>query len=82
MGTPIPFSLLRACMHERVSPNQAVQFCKDAEKFNLFFVEDPLSPEDIAYFKQIRDNCATPIAMGELFNSPHAVTLSRVPLQA
>jgi mannonate dehydratase len=58
-------------MHERVSPNQAVQFCKDAEKFNLFFVEDPLSPEDIAYFKQIRDNCATPIAMGELFNSPH-----------
>ncbi len=58
-------------VHERVSPNQAVQFCKDAEKFNLFFVEDPLSPEDIAYFKQIRENCATPIAMGELFNSPH-----------
>lgn len=58
-------------VHERVSPNQAVQFCKDAEKFNLFFVEDPLSPEDIAYFKQIRDNCSTPIAMGELFNSPH-----------
>src|SRR5882757_353814 len=58
-------------VHERVSPNQAVQFCKDVEKFNLFFMEDPLSPEDIAYFKQIRDNCATPIAMGELFNSPH-----------
>src|SRR5262252_9410057 len=31
----------------------------------------PLSPEDIAYFRQIRQNCATPIAMGELFNSPH-----------
>jgi len=58
-------------VHERVSPNQAVQFCKDVEKFKLFFVEDPLSPEDIAYFKQIRENCATPIAMGELFNSPH-----------
>jgi mannonate dehydratase len=58
-------------MHERVSPNQAVQFCKDAEKFKLFFIEDPLSPEDLGYFRQIRQNCATPIAMGELFNSPH-----------
>jgi mannonate dehydratase len=58
-------------VHERVSPNQAVQFAKDAEKFRLFFMEDPLSPEDIAYFRQIRQNCATPIAMGELFNSPH-----------
>ena len=58
-------------VHERVSPNQAVQFCKDAEKFKLFFVEDPLSPEDLGCFRQIRQNCATPIAMGELFNSPH-----------
>ena len=58
-------------VHERVSPNQGVQFCKDAEQFKLFFVEDPVSPEDIAYFRQIRQQCATPIAMGELFNSPH-----------
>jgi mannonate dehydratase len=57
--------------HERVSPNQAVQFCKDAEQFKLFFLEDPLSPEDIGYFRLIRQQCATPIAMGELFNSPH-----------
>jgi mannonate dehydratase len=58
-------------VHERVSPNQAVQFCKDAERFKLLFVEDPLSPEDLPYFRQIRQQCATPIAMGELFNSPH-----------
>jgi mannonate dehydratase len=58
-------------MHERLLPNQAVQFCKDAEKFKMFFLEDPLSPEDLGYFRQIRQNCATPIAMGELFNSPH-----------
>ena len=47
---------------------------KDVEKFKLFFMEDPLSPEDIAYFRQIRQQCATPIAMGELFNSPHEWT--------
>jgi mannonate dehydratase len=58
-------------VHERISPNQGVQLCKDLEKFKPFFVEDPLSPEDIAYFRQIRQQCATPIAMGELFNSPH-----------
>jgi mannonate dehydratase len=61
-------------MHERVTPRQAVQFCKDAEKFRMFFIEDPLSPEDLGYFRQIRQQCATPIAMGELFNSPHEWT--------
>lgn len=61
-------------MHERVSPIQAVRFCKDMEQFRPFFVEDPLSPEDIAYFRAIRQQCATPIAMGELFNSPHEWT--------
>ena len=58
-------------MHERLTPNEAVQFCKEAEPFHMFFLEDPLSPEDLGYFRQIRQNCATPIAMGELFNSPH-----------
>jgi mannonate dehydratase len=58
-------------VHERVTPHQAVQFAKACEKYNLFFLEDPLSPEDIDYFRQIRQQCSTPIAMGELFNSPH-----------
>lgn len=58
-------------VHERITPTQAVQMCKDVEKFKLFFFEDPLSPEDIAWFRLIRNSCTTPIAMGELFNSPH-----------
>jgi mannonate dehydratase len=61
-------------IHERFSPNQGVQFCKDVEQYRMFFVEDPVSPEDIAYFRQIRQQCSTPLAMGELFNSPHEWT--------
>jgi mannonate dehydratase len=61
-------------IHERLTPNEAVQLAKDAEKLKLFFLEDLLSPEDLAYFRQIRQQCATPIAMGELFNSPHEWT--------
>jgi mannonate dehydratase len=58
-------------VHERVTPHQAVQFAKDLEPIRLFYMEDPLSPEHIAYFQQIRQHCTTSIAMGELFNSPH-----------
>lgn len=57
-------------MHERVHPRDAIQFAKDVEQFKLFFLEDPLSPEDNEYFHQMRAQCATPIAMGELFNNP------------
>jgi len=58
-------------VHERISPTQALQFAKDVEKFHLFFLEDLLSPEDIDYFRMVRHQCSTPLAMGELFNSPH-----------
>ena len=61
-------------IHKRVTPNEAVQLAKDLEKLKLFFLEDLLSPEDLAYFRQIRQQCSTPIAMGELFNSPHEWT--------
>jgi mannonate dehydratase len=58
-------------VHERVPPRLAVQFAKDMEQFRLFFLEDALSPENNDYFREIRANCTTPLAMGELFNSPH-----------
>ncbi len=58
-------------VHERVHPIQAVRFAKDVEQFRLFFLEDVLSPEDVDYFKMIRQQSATQIAMGELFNNPH-----------
>jgi mannonate dehydratase len=58
-------------VHERVPPRLAVQFAKALEPYRLFFLEDALSPENIDYFRQIRANCTTPLAMGELFNNPH-----------
>jgi len=61
-------------VHERLSPTQALQFARDCERFRLFFLEDPFSPEDIGWFRLLRPQCSTPIAMGELFNSPHEWT--------
>jgi mannonate dehydratase len=57
-------------IHERLQPIEAVGFAKDMEKFKLFFLEDPLAPEDLEWFNNIRQQCSTPIAMGELFNHP------------
>ncbi|HEY0267080.1 MAG TPA: enolase C-terminal domain-like protein, partial [Rhizomicrobium sp.] len=55
--------------HERYTPTQAVQFAKLCEPYRLFFLEDALSPEDIQWFRNIRAQTTTPLAMGELFNS-------------
>jgi mannonate dehydratase len=58
-------------VHERVPPILAIQLAKDLEPYRLFFLEDPLSPEDVGYFERLRQQTSTPIAMGELFNNPN-----------
>jgi mannonate dehydratase len=61
-------------IHERLAPIDAVWLAKALEPYRLFFLEDILAPEDLEWFANIRQTCATPIAMGELFNHPREIT--------
>ena len=60
-------------VHERIPAIDGVWFAKEVEQYRLFFLEDLFSPEDQDYFRLVRQLCATPLAMGELWNNPHEV---------
>lgn len=57
-------------VHERLPLSDAIQMAKAMEPYRLLFLEDLLSPEQVDGFRLIRSACATPLAMGELFNNP------------
>ncbi|MBO9636924.1 enolase C-terminal domain-like protein [Siphonobacter aquaeclarae] len=56
-------------IHERVQPMEAINLIKSVEEYRPFFIEDPFSPENMGWFKQLRASTSVPIAMGELFNN-------------
>ena len=58
-------------VHERIEPMDAIDLIKKLEEYRPFFIEDPFSPENMGWFKMLRQQSAVPIAMGELFNNPH-----------
>lgn len=58
-------------VHERVPPTQALILAKAVEPFRLFYLEDALAPEDVEWFKIMRQQSTTPLAMGELFVNRH-----------
>jgi mannonate dehydratase len=57
--------------HSIVDPIRGVQFAKDLEQFRLFYCEDLFSPEEAGHYAVVRQQCATPMAIGELWNNPH-----------
>jgi mannonate dehydratase len=57
-------------VHEHLTPTAAVEFAKRLEPYRMFFVEDILPPEQIEWFRRIKQVTTTPMAMGELFTSP------------
>jgi len=65
-------------VHERIPPIQAIGLARELEQFHLFFLEDLLAPEDCEYFRIVRQQTSTPLAMGELFvNQAEYVPLIR-----
>ena len=57
-------------VHERLVPIEAIRLAKELEPYRLFFLEDPLPPEQGRWFDMMRAQTSTPIAIGELFNNP------------
>lgn len=58
-------------VHERLQPMDVIDMIKRLEEYRPFFIEDPFSPENNDWFPLLRKQTSVPIAMGELFNSPH-----------
>ena len=57
-------------VHEHLTPTGAVELAKRLEPYRMFYVEDILPPEQIDWFRRIKQVTSTPMAMGELFTSP------------
>jgi mannonate dehydratase len=57
-------------VHGRLTLGEAMHFAKELERFRLFFLEDPLSPEDFTGYHQLRSHTSTLIAASELFTMP------------
>jgi mannonate dehydratase len=56
-------------IHERLDPIDAINVVKSTEPYRPFFIEDPFSPEQMEWFKELRNITSVPISMGELFNN-------------
>ncbi len=57
-------------VHERLPTILAVDFAKEVEQFKLFYLEDLLPPHESGWYERVREQCSTPMAIGEIFNNP------------
>lgn len=58
-------------VHSHLSGSNAVEFCRRMQPYQMFFVEDVLPPEQIAWYRNIRQASTTPQAIGEVFSHPY-----------
>jgi len=63
-------------VHSHLTGMNAVELARRLERFQMFYVEDILPPEQLSYYQNIRQICTTPQAVGELLTHP----LEAVPL--
>lgn len=65
-------------VHERVQPMNVINMIRAVEDYRPYFIEDPFSPENMEWFKQLRMSTSVPIAMGELFNNQNEFKMPMV----
>lgn len=52
-------------LHTRLSPAEAVWFCRECEPLRMFVVEDPIRSEHAQGYRHIRAHTSVPLAAGE-----------------
>jgi mannonate dehydratase len=60
-------------VHSHMTGMNAVELARRLQPMQMYFVEDILPPEQIAWYKNIRQICSTPQAVGEVFSHPYEV---------
>jgi galactonate dehydratase len=56
-------------LHTRLSPEEAIWFCREVEPLNMYAVEDPIRSEHMEGYGRIRAQTTVPIAAGEQWAS-------------
>src|ERR1700727_3168003 len=60
-------------VHSHMTGMNAVELSRRLQPFQMYFVEDILPPEQICWYRNIRQICSTPQAIGEGFSHPYEV---------
>jgi len=55
-------------VHSHLTGMHAAEFARRMQPYQMLFLEDILPPEQIAWYRQIRQICTTPQAVGEVFS--------------
>jgi mannonate dehydratase len=62
--------LLGHDLHEKYHPRDVINLARKLEEYGpISFLEDPVSPENTHWWRQLRESTTVPFAMGELFNN-------------